>query len=214
MKPSWTEVSKYGTEVKYYWNRIDSLEIKENILCRKWESEDGQTITWQIVIPDKLKASVLQQLHDSVTGKHLGVKKTLSKVRHRYLWYGVRKYVEYWCKKCDICDSRKSSPVKPKAPMRQYNVGAPLERIAIDVMSPLPTSTVGNKYILVIGDYFTKCVHAVPMRNQEVDNVAKKLIENVITIFGVPMQIHTDQGTNVESNLYKALSKYLDIEKT
>jgi hypothetical protein len=59
-------------------------------------------------------------------------------------------------------DSRKSSPVKPKAPMRQYNVGAPLERIAIDVMSPLPTSTVGNKYILVIGDYFTKCVHAVP----------------------------------------------------
>jgi hypothetical protein len=39
--------------------------------------------------------------------------------------------------------------------MRQYNVGAPLERIAIDVMSPLPTSTVGNKYILVIGDYFT-----------------------------------------------------------
>jgi hypothetical protein len=57
LKPSWTEVSKYGTEVKYYWNRIDSLEIKENILCRKWESEDGQTITWQIVIPDKLKAS-------------------------------------------------------------------------------------------------------------------------------------------------------------
>jgi gamma-glutamyltranspeptidase len=54
-----------------------SLEIKENILCRKWESEDGQTITWQIVIPDKLKASVLQQLHDSVTGGHLGVKKTL-----------------------------------------------------------------------------------------------------------------------------------------
>jgi hypothetical protein len=46
LKPSWTQVSKYGTEVKYYWNRIDSLEIKENILCRKWESEDGQIITW------------------------------------------------------------------------------------------------------------------------------------------------------------------------
>jgi hypothetical protein len=41
------------------------------------------------------------------------------------------------------------------------------------------------------------------MRNQEVDNVAKKLIENVITIFGVPMQIHTDQGDNFESNLFR-----------
>jgi hypothetical protein len=44
LKLSWAEVSKYGTEVKYYWNRIDSLEIKENILCKMWESEDGQTI--------------------------------------------------------------------------------------------------------------------------------------------------------------------------
>ena len=52
-----------------------------------------------------------------------------------------------------------------------------------------------------------------PMRNQEADNLAKKLIENFITIFGVPMQIHTDQGTNFESNLFKALYKYLDIEK-
>jgi hypothetical protein len=33
--------------------------------------------------------------------------------------------------------------------MRQYNVGAPLERIIIDVMGPLPTSTVGNEYLLV-----------------------------------------------------------------
>jgi hypothetical protein len=55
--------------------------------------------------------------------------------------------------------------------MRQYNVGASLERIAIDVMGHLPTSTVGNEYLLVIGDYFTQFVHAVPMRNQEADNV-------------------------------------------
>jgi hypothetical protein len=37
-----------------------------------------------------------------------------------------------------------SHPASPKAPMRQSNVGAPLERIAIDVMGPLPTSTVGS----------------------------------------------------------------------
>jgi hypothetical protein len=98
--------------------------------------------------------------------------------------------------------------------MRQSNVDAPLERIAIDVMGPLPTSTVGNKYLLVIGDYFTKFFHADPMRNQEADIVAKKLIENCITIFGIPMQIHTDQGTNFESNLFKALCKYLEIDKT
>jgi hypothetical protein len=50
-------------------------------------------------------------------------------------------------------------------------------------MGPLPTSTVGNKYLLVIGDYFTKCVHAFPNEKSRGGNLAKKLIENFITIF-------------------------------
>ena len=40
--------------------------------------------------------------------------------------------------------------------MQRYNVGAPLERIALDVLGPLPETDRGNKYILVIADYFTK----------------------------------------------------------
>ena len=32
LKPSWAEVSKYGTEVKYYWNRIDSRNKREHPL--------------------------------------------------------------------------------------------------------------------------------------------------------------------------------------
>jgi hypothetical protein len=46
--------------------------------------------------------------------------------------------------------------------MWQNNVGAPLERIAIGVMGPLPTSTVGSKYLLVIGDYFYKMCSCSP----------------------------------------------------
>jgi hypothetical protein len=34
--------------------------------------------------------------------------------------------------------------------------GNPMERIATDIMGPLPESEEGNKYILVIADYFTK----------------------------------------------------------
>ena len=81
-------------------------------------------------------------------------------------------------------------------------------------MGPLPTSYLGNKYLLVIGDYFTKFAHVIPMRNQEADTVARKLVDNFITIFGVPMQIHTFQGANFESILFKELCKLLDIDKT
>ena len=41
-------------------------------------------------------------------------------------------------------------------PLRLYNVGAPMERIAIDVLGPLPVTERGSKYLLVAIDYFTK----------------------------------------------------------
>ena len=42
--------------------------------------------------------------------------------------------------------------------MKKYNVGSPMERIAMDILGPLPTSDNGNKYILVVSDYFTRWV--------------------------------------------------------
>ncbi|KAJ8916397.1 hypothetical protein NQ315_014607 [Exocentrus adspersus] len=44
---------------------------------------------------------------------------------------------------------------RSRGPMQQYNVGAPFERIAIDVAGLFPRSEAVNRYILVVMDYFT-----------------------------------------------------------
>ena len=77
-----------------------------------------------------------------------------------------------------------------------------MERIAIDVLGPLPTTEAGNKYILIIADYFTKWVEAYPMVNQEARTIAELLVHEFISRFGVPLLIHTDQGRNFESALF------------
>jgi hypothetical protein len=48
--------------------------------------------------------------------------------------------------------------------MHQHNVVAPFERIAIDIAGPFPESDMGNRYLLVAMDYFTKWpeVYAIP----------------------------------------------------
>ena len=38
--------------------------------------------------------------------------------------------------------------------MGQYNVGAPMERFALDVLGPLPVSNAGNKCLLIVADHF------------------------------------------------------------
>jgi hypothetical protein len=156
VRSDWPEISAKSTELKYYWARLDSFEIKDNILCYKWENERGDKTVFKIVLPKSLHKTVFTQLHCVPTAGHLGIKKTLMKIKDRYLWFGLRRDVEYLISKCDICASRKNPIKKPKAPMKLYSIGVPMERMAIDVTGPFPRTQKGNKYIVVISDYFTK----------------------------------------------------------
>ena len=73
-----------------------------------------------------------------------------------------------------------------------------MSRIAIDTLEcPQPDS--GNIYIVVVCDYFTKWVEAYPVPNHTALTVADKLVTEFISSFGVPLEIHTDQGREFES---------------
>ena len=112
-----------------------------------------------------LQGKVLSALHNSVTAGHLGVRKTLHRVKQRYYYCGSSCDIKEWCRNCRACSSRRKPQRKFQAPMQLYNVGAPLERIAIDALGPLPEMEQGNQYILVVMDYFTKWVEAHAMLN-------------------------------------------------
>jgi len=156
---------------------------------------------------------VFDSLHKHRTAGHLGEKKTINRLGERYWWVNWREFTKQHCKKCDQCAAKKPPHRTPRAPMKIYNVGAPLERIAIDVMGPLPESDRGNKYILVVGDYFTKWMEAYAIPNQEAKTVANVLTEEFICRYGVPRIIHSDQGRNFESTLFAELCKLLDVDK-
>ncbi len=61
--------------------------------------------------------------------------------------------------------------------MQSYNVGAPMERMVLDVIGPPPLSARGNKYLLIVTDYFTKWPEAFPIPNQETVTIAKALVK-------------------------------------
>jgi hypothetical protein len=89
------------------------------------------------------------------------------------------------------------------------NSGYPIERIAIDIFGELPTTERGNKYIMVTADYFTKWTECFAMCYVEAQTVARILVEEVITRFGILNKIHSDQGRQFESHLFKEMCKLL-----
>ena len=79
-------------------------------------------------------------------------------------------------------------------------------------MSPLPATNRGNKYILVLGDYFTKWVESFPWSSIEAEKVAEVFVHHFVCRFGTPNIHHTDQGRNFDFALVKA--KLLSIKRT
>ena len=212
-KPEWAEISKYGPELKAYWSMWDSLSMTDGVLYRKKVSDESLDSKPQIVLPIELRKKCFALLHDTVTAGHLGSQKTVAKVKQRFYWYNCRKDVEYWCRTCDICASRKQPYRRAKAPMKQYNVGYPLERVAIDIMGPLPRSN-NARYLLLVSCYFTKWLDAIPINSIDAKTVATKLIERFISIFGCPISLHSDQGSNFESLVFQEVCNLLGIKKT
>jgi transposase InsO family protein len=92
--------------------------------------------------------------------------------------------------------------------------GVPMQRIATDILGELPETGNGNKYILVVSDYFTKWTEAFAMANMEAGTVARIIVEEVVTRFGVPHVIHSDQGRQYESRLFQEMCQMLGTTKT
>ncbi|XP_076293044.1 uncharacterized protein LOC143215119 [Lasioglossum baleicum] len=110
--------------------------------------------------------------------------------------------------------SLKGTANRGKGLLQIYNVGSPFERIALDILGPLPKSFPGNRFMLVVADYFTRWPEVIPLPNFQAKTVANALIKDIVSRHGVPQEIHSDQGRTFESNIFKELMILLGTKKT
>ena len=76
-------------------------------------------------------------------------------------------------------------------------------------MGPLPISSQGNKYILVVTDIFTKWVEAFVLKDTTANTLATMLLNEVICHYGAHCTIHSDQGANLYSSVVQYLCQLL-----
>ena len=144
----------------------------------------------------------------------MGQDKTLHKLKEQFYWPGHYNDIRDWCQTCGTCAKRKSPPTSGRAPMQTITAGYPTQVMAVDLLGPLPESNNGNSYVLVVGDYYSKWMEALPVPNQEAPTVEEKLVDEVFLRFSPPEQLHSDQGRQFESVLIAEVCKLLQIRKT
>ena len=137
-----------------------------------------------VIVPWVKMKTIIHVTDDTATGGHLGIFKTVGKLRQNFWWITLKTDVQNYIRHCRKCTQKTRRALLARRP-----VGYPLECIAMDIKGPLSMTSRGNKYILVISDYFTKYSEAYPLENQEAETVGGVLCSEWIDRLGVPRQI-------------------------
>ncbi|KAJ8353404.1 hypothetical protein SKAU_G00209710 [Synaphobranchus kaupii] len=213
-RPERSVVSAESPEVKSYYSLYSSLVQRDGLLYRRWQAPGRGSDILQLLVPRALRPDVLRLVHGSVGAGHFGNNKTLHRLRGKFHWPGCRHDVELHVHCCDSCTAQKGPSQRSRAPLQQHLVGAPMERVGVDVLGPFPVTDSGNRYILVAMDYFTKWPEAFAIPDQSAATTAERLVEEMFTRFGAPAELHSDQGRNFESQLMAEVCKRLGVTKT
>jgi len=141
------------TSLHAQWERF---KLTDGVLYRKYWSNNKKGDSWQLVAPVVYRKEVIRNAHASVTGGHMGVKMTQMKVAKQVYWVGWSKDVRDSCRSCDVCAKYHRGATRKLDELQTMCVGAPWERVAIDITGPHPQSTKGNKFMITVLDHFTK----------------------------------------------------------
>jgi len=79
-----------------------------------------------------------------------------------------------------------------------------MDIVAIDILSGLPVTTEGYKYILVVLHYCTKYSRAFPLVDAEASTCMRAIYDGVFALFGLPRQIHSDRGRILIANYFRS----------
>lgn len=155
----------------------------------------------------------MKYMHDLPSSALLGVDKTFERLKNGFYWPRIKEYVKNYCKSCHHCSAKKPSRKQNKAPMRNCIVGEPFERIEIDIFEPLPITDSDNRYVLTLFDCFTKWTEAITVPDQTAATIAKAFLNNIICYFRCSLQLHSDRGSNFESEVFQDVCKLFQIDK-
>ena len=101
-------------------------------------------------------------------------------------------------------------PIYPVIPLQ------PFAKWGLDFIGPIKpkSQSTGCEYILVATDYFTKWAEAKALRSNTAAEVARFLYENIMTRFGCPVELVSDQGTHFLNQVMEELTtKHMIIHK-
>jgi hypothetical protein len=125
---------------RYFWTVTESLD--------NWRPKNAQ-----VVPPLSKVKGVLRELHEGSSTGHLGINKTLEKVRQQYYWLHKRSNARRLCQQCNTCVVSRGPWTGRQCLFQQCNSRARFERISMGIEWPFPENQRRSQYLLIAVDH-------------------------------------------------------------
>ncbi|XP_063388304.1 uncharacterized protein K02A2.6-like [Cydia fagiglandana] len=178
---------KTDDEYKVYWQKRDELSMYKD--CILWGN--------RVVIPEKMRGKVLEELHMN----HDGIVITKAMARSYFWWPAMDKQIEDMVKSCNVCAENRNMP--SKVTHHWIKPDKAWSRLHIDYAGPFQ----GKTFLIVI-DAYSKWpeVKIVPDMSS---STLIRILRNVFAEQGLPDVLVSDNGRSFVSEEFR---KFLDSQ--
>ena len=183
--------------------RAKSYVWFNNRLYRVLRDEYTGQVTHRMVPEPAKRDQLILECH--VALGHLGEKRTIAAMAQTYWWYGLTVDVRRVLSGCKLCARvHASAGENPRnmitEPASQYGM---FHRWGLDYVQDLPASASGNKHCLIIIDYYSKWVEAIPTSDLLSGTTARLFHLHICARFGMPAEVITDGGSAFRGDFHE-----------
>lgn len=150
--------------------------------------------------------TLLTEFHSTPTGGHMGVKKTLARLRENFTWANMQNDVRQFVAACLDCQHTKYEAKKSAGLLYPLPIPSQLwEDLSMDFIVGLPPYR-GNTTILVVVDKFSKGVHLGLLSPSYIALIVASLLMEIVGKYhGIPRSIVFDRDPLFVSRFWQEM---------
>ncbi|XP_038693764.1 uncharacterized protein LOC119991491 [Tripterygium wilfordii] len=157
-----------------------------------------------LCVHPKKKDQLLYEIHEGSCGSHTGGRSMAQRaISQGYWWPQMHEDSKAYARSCEKCQKFSNIPRQPATELSPLTSPWPFSQWGLDLVGPLPRATGDRKWLITATDYFTKWIEAKPLA-KITDSETKKFVwESIITRFGIPYVLVSDNGTQFDSKAFR-----------
>lgn len=157
--------------------------------------------------------TMVQQVHGGRAGHH-GLERTWGMLKEHFPNHPVRKdALAKFIQCCPICQKNRlpvTNATRVPVVVRHLKVPSERHMVGVDTLSVTPTDKYGNRYLIVIVNFFTRFVAVYPTPHRDAETLASSLLQ-FFTNFGTFDYVRSDPGSELMSKTVQQLQKWIGV---